>query len=417
MPPPADNLALGRIALRALIGFTVAAALVWGVVPITVAGVHRQERPELVLAVDRVFGAAPDARAAAVLAKRMLGDGRNRGPLAGARAMAAAALRRDPTVVDAVAVIGLATALGQAPDQAERAFVYADQLSRRDIGTQLWLIERAVQRNDIPATLRHYDTVLRVSPPMATQLFPVLSQASRVPGIAVALNTLLNTRPNWGRDFLSFMLRGQSDPRAIFLVSRGLVSPNDPGEREHLGLLLRALTAARAFDFAWQAYVAAWPARARGSDLLWNGDFSTDPGAPPFDWGFAEDPSQAPERRARRGGDIALYLPTGANAEAEVARQLVQLAPGSYALAGTAGGVADDPDIRPFVTISCDGTQSTSLARQDLPVSPESGRPFGLRFTVPGSCTHQWVSIHVRGNFDRQLNGNVWIDSLAITRG
>ena len=412
---PLPNLpAPGRIALRAVTGLVVAAALIWLVVPITVAGVFRDKQPTVVLDLDRAFGFWPDARAQASLARQLAGDGRNAGRLESARAMAASALRRDPAVVGAVSVLGITAALRQSLESAERAFSYAARLSRRDVGAQLWLIERAVQRNDVVGALHHYDTLLRVSPTMANQLFPILSGASRDPSIAVALNRLLRNRPNWSNDFLTFMLRDPSDPRAAFLVSRGLVSPNDPGERERLTMLLRSLTSARAFDLAWQAYVTAWPARARGNALLWNGDFSNYPLAAPFDWGFADDPALAPERRIREGSDFALYLPAGAESEADVARQLVRLPPGQYQLTGMAGGVGDDPSTRPLIIVSCSGEQGAVLARQDLPASPASGRRFAMRLTVPAGCAQQWVAIRVRGSFDQRTGGAAWVDSLAI---
>lgn len=395
--------------------------------PVTVAGWLRREAPETVLAVDRALGAPPDARADAARLKQVMGDPlqpgwvrrvlalRTDGRLERLRADAAAVLQRDPTAIEAVTALGLTYVLAGDMARADRAFFYADRLSRRDISAQTWLIQRAVQRNDVAGALRHYDTVLRVSPPMAAQLFPVLVQAIRVPEIAVALNRLLRTRPNWGDQFLTVLLRAPADARSAYLATRGLVGPDGPA-RTHLTALLRALTTARAYDLAWRAYVAAWPARGRSPALLWNGDFSEDPGAPPFDWGFADDPALAAERRNRDGDDAALFLPPGANAETDVARQLVRLAPGSYRLNGMAGDVPDDEAVRPLVAIACAGQDGPALARQDLPTAPAAGRSFSVGFAVPAGCGHQWVSIRVRGSFDRQLGVSPWVDSLAIVR-
>ena len=49
------------------------------------------------------------------------------------------------------------------PGQGEALFHFASSLSRRDVPTQLWLIEDAVRKNDIPGALSHYDAALRSS--------------------------------------------------------------------------------------------------------------------------------------------------------------------------------------------------------------------------------------------------------------
>lgn len=401
-----------RFALRAAIALAVAGLLLWFVVPVTAAGILRNVRDGLPAWVQQL--APYDARSMALSPQRLVTDYRRPGVLDRMRAEAVTALLRDPTVVQAVNVLGVSHAIANDAGRAERAFLYSQSLSRRDLFAQLWLIERNVQRNDIRGALAHYDTVLRTSPPGGQNLFPLLAAASRTPAIAAELNRLLRARPNWGRDFLTAFLLSQTDPAALYTVTRGVVGPGDPAEREHLALLLRALVGAEAFDLAWRAHLDAWPGRARAGPPVRNGDFSEAPGLAPFDWGFAEDPAKAAERRARSGGDFALYLPTGVTSDTEAARQLVRLAPGSYVLTGAAGGVAEDEATRPLITISCARRPHRMLASLDLPVSPETGRRFAMRFAIPADCAYQWVSVRVRGSFERQMSAAAWVDAIRI---
>lgn len=398
-----------RLALRALAGLPAAALLLWLIVPVTAAGVWRERAPEAALRI-----APNDARAAAFWAQGQLANFRRPGVLDRIQGQARAALMRDPTVVGAVDMLGfVATARNDLP-AADRAYPYAEFLSRRDNFAQLWLLERSVQRNDIKGALTHYDNMLRTSPPMGAQLFPILAGATATPGIATEVNRLLRTRPNWEPDFVSALLTAQSDPNALFAVTRGLLGTSDPREREQLALLLTTLTRLEAFDLAWRAYADALPARARGGPALRNGGFADDPGFAPFDWGFADEPALAPERRARANGNVALFLPTGANADAEVARQLVRLAPGAYVLSAEAGAVTDEAATRPQLIVSCARAPHRALGAADLPVSPDSGRGFALRFAVPADCAYQWISVRVRGNYDRQMTAAAWIDSIRI---
>ncbi|MFV3517295.1 hypothetical protein ACNJD8_22045, partial [Mycobacterium tuberculosis] len=70
------------------------------------------------------------------------------------------ALVQDPTAVAAVATLGINAQLRGDTGPARRIFAYANQLSRRDLRTQLWAIEDAVSRNDIPGVLNNYDIAL-----------------------------------------------------------------------------------------------------------------------------------------------------------------------------------------------------------------------------------------------------------------
>ena len=121
--------------------------------------------------------------------------------------LAQAALRQDPTAVSAVATLGLQTGLRGDVVHTRRLFDYAQRLSRRDIRTQLWAIEDAVARDDIPAALHHYDIALRTIPMASDLLFPILAGA--LDQSAIRTNIVLTLRqqptPQWGPKFISFL--------------------------------------------------------------------------------------------------------------------------------------------------------------------------------------------------------------------
>jgi hypothetical protein len=401
---------VGLQGLKCLVTLVAAAMLIWFVVVVTMGGVFRERVPEWAL------GAAPfDARAQANLALRMLTTGSMPGheAQAQARILATSSLRRDPTIVEAVATLGLGFALGNDIARAERAFLYANHLSLRDIPSQLWLIERNVQRNDIRGALSHFDPILRTSPAMHPTLLPILTSASTEPAIADALNQMLRSKPNWGPDFISALLMQQGNPVALYRVTRGLLSPNEPREKEQLTTLLRMLTQHRAFDLAWRAYVAAQPERLAGGPGLWNGDFAHEPELGPFDWGFPEAAALTPERRLRDAGGFALFLPTGATTDTETARQLIHLPAGRYIVTALVGNVAQDEALRPRLTISCAAVANLELARTDFPFAAEVGAPLSVMFTVPANCNYQWLSLWVRGA-EGQSGDAPWIAAVRV---
>ena len=50
----------------------------------------------------------------------------------------------------------------------------AERMSRRDIGTQLWLAQHRAYQNDVKGALRHIDIGLRTTPESRVMLFPLL---------------------------------------------------------------------------------------------------------------------------------------------------------------------------------------------------------------------------------------------------
>ena len=151
-----------------------------------------------------LLGVMPfDARAKVKSAEMLLARTRASPPaVARARTLALAALRRDPTMAPAWRLLALAASMQGREREAARLFHFAERLSRRDLPTQLWLIEESVSRNDIPGALRHYDIALRTSLASPELLFPVLTRASGDNNVVGPLGTLLASDPPWRETFL-----------------------------------------------------------------------------------------------------------------------------------------------------------------------------------------------------------------------
>src|SRR5688572_1223087 len=177
-----------RIGTLAIVG--VMLLLLWFVTAVTMAGVFQSVQPELALRLLSV-----DARAKANRAQEAITSDVRHPKVAEAQAFATSALRRDPTAVNAVTALGILSAMRGDAAGAERAFRYAQRLSRRNRVAQLWWIEREVADNDIEGALGHYDVALRTSRGMRGTLFPILMNAVSDPAIATAVNRLLRQNP------------------------------------------------------------------------------------------------------------------------------------------------------------------------------------------------------------------------------
>src|SRR4051812_41959266 len=129
--------------------------------------------------------------------------------------LARKALRQDPTAVVAASMLGLNAQFRGDTAAARRLFGYAEGLSRRNLVTQLWGIEDAVGRNDIPAALRHYDIALRTSSRASEVLFPILASATSDHQIRRALTGTLTLRPLWANAFLDYLAANAPDPLSV----------------------------------------------------------------------------------------------------------------------------------------------------------------------------------------------------------
>ncbi len=328
-----------------------------------------------------------------------------------ARAAASAALTAQPGNVAAARVMALAASLNGDEPRALRWLRYGEQQSRRDLSTQLALIEYAVNRGEIAEALRHYDRALRTEPESYQQLFPILFAASAEAAVREPLIALLRQRPFWREFFLS-QLTGGPTPFAITapIVAAVSLDPAVPREREILsrtitkGVGENRLAAARRF--------VPGPA----SIGIRNGGFEASNNWPPFDWALADDAELGSviEQGVRDGRGSALFLDARNGRSGEVAHQAEVLPAGRYMLTLAAGDVTGAMDERPLVTIRCAGS-NTALLTWRLPTLPTAGAQLRAPFTVPQGCTGQLLSITASSPANEGTDApRPWIDDVAV---
>jgi len=371
----------GRTALAAA-----AAWLGYGAVTHSFAYTIRGKAPE------RAHRLAPgDGRITALLSELRSGPEASLPERAAADRIARLALRQDATAVSAASTLGINGSIRGDDKQARYWFGYAQRLSRRDLRSQLWAIEDAVARNDIPGALHHYDIALRTSRIAPEILFPVLSSAIATPDVRTALVRTLAARPIWTDAFLGHAAVHGPSPQATAQLFRTLpagVRVSDDAR----AMVIDRLVAARSFDDAWVLYAAARPEvdRRRSRDP----QFTADMTAPSmFDWNAMNDGGVSSSIRPGKGGGSATFdAPQTVGGMA--LRQVQMLPPGAYVLQGRSSDVAQPAGSRPYWTLSCIGGRM--LGQIDLPDSAQAGGRFGGRFTVPADCPVQYLLLVLR---------------------
>ena len=96
----------------------------------------------------------------------------------------------------------------------------ADTVSRRDVFSQLWMIEQKSGADDVKGAVRHYNALLSVHPETHATLLPVLVSALVYPEVRDAIRPYLELGSRWSAPFLDL-----SSQRAEVGQYRDLVEP------------------------------------------------------------------------------------------------------------------------------------------------------------------------------------------------
>ncbi len=304
--------------------------------------------------------------------------------------LARLALQQDPTTIVAASTLGLNAQIKGQDKIARQAFGYAEALSRRDIQTQLWAIEDAVQRNDVAGALKHYDTALRVTPSLAEMLFPVLASASNDPEIRVPLIKTLLAKPAWSEAFIVHVAAAKGvDPRSIaqMLMSIARAGGNIPDAAQ--ANMVARLTSAGLPTDAWNYYASI----RSGVDRRMSRDprFAIQTDNPTaFDWTVLQ--STGVSSSLQRTGSQGIFdFAAPAMIGGRLLQQTQLLPPGIYRLVGHSTGIDQAENSRPYWLLSCQ--EGREIGRISVPSSDRAKGRFEGMFTVPQGCPVQVLTL------------------------
>ena len=132
---------------------------------------------------------------------------------------ASASLRSRPLNEGALRIIGSECEARGDKKCAARAMKLADRVARRDVLNQLWLIEYAVDRNDVKSAVAHYHNALSIRPELANMLYPVLSAAITFPEVRAAIIPYIRMHAVWIPPFFR-AVAPTADPLALAALMR-----------------------------------------------------------------------------------------------------------------------------------------------------------------------------------------------------
>jgi hypothetical protein len=312
----------------------------------------------------------------------------------GVRSLVRAALQRDATLTPAIELRALDLQAGGDPPGAARLFGLSHAISRRSLGTHLWLVQHAVERGDVGHALAEMDFALRTSTAAPNLIFPVLARAAADPSLASPIARLLDHPSDWREMFLYYAIaqtrrRPALVPLVLQMRDRAFIRDNGVDRR-----LIAQLVEAGAFAPAERVQQAFGPSIGP-SALIRDADFSKPQFRYPFGWGLIESAATWATRDGAKLKPVLSYGGTPAGA-GQVATQLLTLQPGHYRLRARNAEAPADPTALPYWTVTCAGTRPMQIALIDAAASKGEGAEGD--FDVPAGCAGQWLALNLRAS-------------------
>jgi hypothetical protein len=311
------------------------------------------------------FRMAEDARG------RLSGDPEN--PQAGLRMapgaakLARGAYAREPLASDAVFVLALAQAPLSQDYEASAGAEQGARLDKRNALLQLLMIADAASREDFPALFDHADILAATHPGLGNAVLAPLFDKLGNPEVVPIVADALAHSPRWAATFRRYVPKDEAALRNYLALRR------QAGFRERWdsdAQLVAALTQKGLFREAF----ATWR-EIEGADADRFG-FVTGDSFAPIGWQLVV----RGDRVAHIADDGTMTVSVERGAGGELARQLLQLAPGRYRLETRIASTDADPPL--WVALPC-------ASAPDAPRQPLKAH---VEFTVgEGGCPAHWL--------------------------
>lgn len=319
--------------------------------------------------------------------------------LAKVEAMAKQSLRGGALNPVAIRLLGyVADARGD--QKKARAFMLLSQkVSRRDFGTQLWLIEDAVARNDKKQALYHYDIAMRTTPDSYSILFPTLAGALDDPEVRADLVPFVKAAPEWLLLFLSHATGTMEDPSYLVdvLLKAGPL-PDRPDYRGQSNFLLSTLATKGQFS-AFQRYYSSLPlARPKALQAAALNKDTINLRYPAAGWQLTENSAIGGAfSEPDKSGAVTLSAFAGSGERGELMRKFLFLKPGTYRFVAQYDVQSSAPDSEIRWDLSC-VSQKGNVAKWFTSRPMKAGRSGDVQnFTLGADCPHQLLQLQLAG--------------------
>lgn len=345
----------------------------------------------------------------AIVGKEISDGGLNAKPKPKWEADAKMSLRLQPINAPALRTLALTRQAQGNSKNAMRLMQLSQRVSRRDILTQLWLMQDAVKRDDIHSAMGHIDTALTTHVEIGETVFPVLQDALADQRIVGELATFIRQDRQWLRAFLSFANESNKNPEQLAKAVRlagGLPAAGDYRDFE-TDLIWSLSKAGKAGSIP---SLLASLKRATPTDLS-DGRMSSktlDPRWGPFSWTASSDPDVS----SAINEDNQVAVRAAPMRTGMVLQRLLALREGQYRLDARAR--IESPEALPVIEIEvgCATGGQAPLLVSRFQAKAQGGALGGI-FQVRSGCPIQIVRFVVTGA-DTGIETEMSLGSISV---
>jgi hypothetical protein len=314
------------------------------------------------------------------------------------KALVLASLRAQAVNPRALRQLGfVADVKGDIPS-AQTLITLSEKSSRREFGAQLWLIENGIRRDDMRATLVHYDTALRSGYDSGAILYPILTSALDDREVQAGFARYIKNPPPWLGLFLTYAISQGVNPASIATTIMGAGQlPEGAVYRDFERQLLAQLAAKKLYAEARQYYLSLADIDRNLPISIGFGKTATNPQFAPISWEVQNTPGVG---AAFEGGDDGkaqrLNLFAGSGEQGIVLRKLLFLPAGRYAISQDIKLQKLESGATAAWEVRCLGFDGeTALWRGDF--IPRLGSQTLPVFDISAGCNAQAITLIIAG--------------------
>jgi hypothetical protein len=281
----------------------------------------------------------------------------------------------------------------------------------RDPAVRLLLMQQYVAQRRIVEATDELVSLTRLMPDGYELIVAHLAQLAADPSTSEATKQALADKPSLD-SVLQYLATNHADPELILSFAEKRRATDGPAPQWQATLVRNLVEGGeirKAYGL-WQSFYQV-NASAR-SNMVYDPEFRTLPGQPPFNWWLASGEIGA----AEGSRDGALEVDYFGRSSGTLAEQLLMLTPGTYTLTMQAEGAEREDTSRLGWTVTCASKEHEMLAELSLESISYTPRRFSKTFTVPDAgCSGQWLRL--AGIADEfPVARDAKISGLAVTR-
>jgi hypothetical protein len=273
--------------------------------------------------------------------------------------------------------------------KAETLLTEAKRRNPRSRATRILLLDRHLRAGRIEQAAVEISGISRLMPAARNVLVPEIARFANDPKTSGALADILRTDPELKRSLLEHLASSGAKPETVLRLAGSDLGPFPHGQspawqQQLLASLVNKGEVAQARSL-WSRFAGA----SSDAASVYDGRFERRPGPPPFNWQFASSAAGVAEPSNAQALQVEYY----GRVDAELASQLLTLAPGRYQLGFRAAG--DTPERGSSVSwrLVCHPNK-VEIAAAPVNKLTYAPRPIAVGFVVPPTgCSGQWLRL------------------------